>query len=127
MDKAKRAVITIIECEVVVDGFLVEDGEYVMSQSDVGKAVNRDEKSLRMFLKEKQIESLSDSSSALGQLTDKLGRNGSRIIKVVSLDIATDFWLAQAFKGNKKAQVLVYGDVGMNYGSNLRLKEPRTT
>jgi hypothetical protein len=107
-EKAKRTVVQITECEVVVDGFLTPDGEYVMSQRDVARSVKISDSSLRDFLEAHRLEHPSDERFNLRGIIAETGAKGGQKINAVTLDAAHDFWFTQAFKGNKQAQALVY-------------------
>ncbi|MBE9059299.1 hypothetical protein [Sphaerospermopsis sp. LEGE 08334] len=125
MNKATRAMIQISGIDVEV--FRLPDGEYVMSQSQVAKAVNTSEFNVRYFLKNrteesgfqvrekldtKQVETLSgkdfkfDNSIAIGR--DDHGRGGRGEIKIVPIQVATEFWIEQALKHNPIAVPLAY-------------------
>jgi hypothetical protein len=107
--KAKRAITAIASIEIEV--FQLPNGDYVMSQSQVAIAVDLQGIYVLRFLDEKQPEALPGKdywNYKIDTVKDSQGRGGNRQIKVVSLETASAFWLAQAFKGNEKAQALVF-------------------
>jgi hypothetical protein len=108
MEKARRATIKLAGIELEV--FMKPSGEYVMSQSQVAEAVDRDEKIIRRtLLKENWLESLPDKAGIVGHLEVvklQTGQVGNPSINVVPLAIASKFWLAQSAKGNIKAMAL---------------------
>ncbi|MEH2265599.1 MAG: hypothetical protein V7K59_22630 [Nostoc sp.] len=100
--KAKRASIQVAGIEVEV--FQLPNSDYVMSQTQVAEAIDLPEIRFRRFLEGNQPNLLLDK----GLSFDKISISGTgRQIKAIPIDIAFDFWLDQAFKGNVKAQALV--------------------
>jgi hypothetical protein len=82
-----------------------------MSQSQVADAVGVAEISIRRFLKEKQLQPLSSNSYEFDKAKiekDWAGRGNRQTIKPVPINLASEFWAVQAFKGNVKAQSLAY-------------------
>ncbi|QLE54820.1 hypothetical protein [Nostoc sp. TCL26-01] len=120
MNKAKRAVIKIASIEVEV--FQLPVGEYVMSQSQVGKAIDADRETVKRFIERKNQGYRSghnQSANDIKPLSGKdyrshkmerektlSGRGGGNEIKVIPIDLASEFWFEQAMKGNSKAQGL---------------------
>ena len=108
-----KAIITHIDLSgIELEVFMLSDGSYVMSQSQVSLAVEVHRNGMLRFLESKQLE-CSDSNS-LGcyktcefTFNDKNGNSRGKI-KGVSIDLASEFWLHQAIKGNKLAQSLAY-------------------
>ncbi len=108
-----------------VEVFRLPDGEYVMSQSQVAKAVNTSEFNVRYFLKNrteesgllnrenldlKQVESLSGKGYIIEKnhqiKKDWVGRGAGNKIKIVPIQVAT--WIEQALKHNPIAVPLAY-------------------
>ncbi|QKQ76460.1 hypothetical protein [Nostoc sp. TCL240-02] len=101
-DKAKRALIQIAGIEIEV--FQLPNGDYVMSQTQVAEAIELSEIGFRRFLKENRLNHLPGKGFSF----DKFSISGTgRQINAIPVDIASDFWMSQAFKGNIKAQALV--------------------
>ncbi|MEH1837203.1 MAG: hypothetical protein V7L20_00185 [Nostoc sp.] len=101
-DKARRTSIQIAGIE--VEAFQMPNGDYVMSQTQVARAIGLSETGFRRFLKENQPEPLIDKGLGFDKLSVSTAAGQ---IKAVSIDTASDFWMAQAFKGNVKAQAFV--------------------
>lgn len=107
-DKAKRTTIAISGIE--VEGFQLPDGRYAMSQSQPAKAISSDESNVRDFLVSESLKALPDKTYTFGKISiegNGSSKRGGSQIKIIPIDIAFDFWLDQAFKGNVKAQALV--------------------
>ncbi|WP_375501683.1 hypothetical protein [uncultured Nostoc sp.] len=108
MSKAKRAMIKIAGIEVEV--FQLPDGEYVMSQSQVAIAVKVHKFLMSRFLDEMWLEGRLHKdyrSHKIPSFNDSKGRGGNNNpISIIPIDIASEFWAEQAFKGNIKAQAL---------------------
>lgn len=105
--KAKRASIQIAGIEVEV--FQLPNGEYVMSQTQIAKAVEKHDFSISRFLTSKHLESLPDNrfqSHITPIEKDWDGQGNRQDIKAVSIDVAFDYWFEQTIKGNTKAAAL---------------------
>lgn len=80
-----------------------------MSQSQVASAVEVHKFSMSRFLDEKQLGGKSGKGYRghkidFDSVTGNRGGNGK--INIIPIDLATEFWLEQAMKGNVKAQGL---------------------
>lgn len=85
---------------------MLPDGEYVMSQSQVAKAIEIDEIYIRRFLKSNAVKAIQGEGFTIDSLTyqdSQVGRGQSGKIKVVPLSVATAFWATQATRGNATA------------------------
>lgn len=96
---------------ITLEVFRLPNGEYVMSQTQVAEAVGKQEISVRRFLTAKQREgnqskSYRSDTITFNSTTGNRGGNGK--INIMSIDLASEFWTIQSFKGNTKAQALVY-------------------
>ncbi|ESA35954.1 hypothetical protein N836_09550 [Leptolyngbya sp. Heron Island J] len=106
--KATRASIQI--GDLTVDGFMLPDGNYRMSQTQTAEAVGLPERNARDFLKSKAIKRLlgEDYTPAISEVeiesTDQ-ARGQSRI-NALPLDTVSAYWLWQLFRGNKQALAL---------------------
>jgi hypothetical protein len=93
-----------------VEVFQLPDGEYVMSQSQCGKAVEVHKFSMSRFLNEKWLEGKlykDYRNYKIPSVNDSIGRGGNNNpIKIIPIDLASEFWFEQAIKGNIKAQAL---------------------
>ncbi|MEH1787523.1 MAG: hypothetical protein V7L23_18600 [Nostoc sp.] len=107
-DKAKRAIIIISGIE--VKGFQLPDGSYIVSQSQAGKTVDKDRKSMFRFLGSATFKALHGEGYECSNTPidkDWLGRGNKSKAKAITIDVLFNYWLDQAFKGNVKAQALV--------------------
>jgi hypothetical protein len=106
--KATRATVTIGNLS--IDGFMLPDGSYRMSQTQASGCVEKSEINARRFLESKAIKALlgntytPDSFEVEGAGE---GRGGTRI-NALPLNVITAFWYNEASKGNKTAQSLVW-------------------
>lgn len=107
--KAKRASIQIAGIEVEI--FQLPNGDYIMSQTQVAETVEVHKFLISRFLGEKQAEGKLGKdyrSHKISTINDSFGRGGNNNpIKAIPINIASEFWTLQAFKGNTKAQALV--------------------
>jgi hypothetical protein len=106
--KAVRASVQI--GSLIVDGFMLPDGSYQMSQTQAAECVGLSERNAREFLQSKALKTLlgagytpatSEVESDMGQV-----RGGSRI-RALPLEVVGAYWLWQAARGNKTALNLV--------------------
>ncbi|MBH8553409.1 hypothetical protein I8751_13695 [Nostocaceae cyanobacterium CENA357] len=113
MNKAKRAVIKIASIEVEV--FQLPTGEYVMSQSQVGKAAGVQGVLMLRFLDEKWLQGKLDKdyrNYKIPSVNDSSNRGGNNNpIKVIPISLASAFWISQTAKGNITAEALAYACV----------------
>ena len=104
---ATRATITIGPLS--VDGFMLPDGSYRMSQTQTAEAIGLNEINARRFLGSKSIKGLLGKGYTPDTLavekTDDSKRGGTRI-NALPLEVVSAFWLQQCTKGNKKAIAL---------------------
>lgn len=94
-----------------VDGFMLPDGSYRMSQADVARAVDLGRQSLSDFLRSKAIKSLLGDGFG-SQKFEKISiqsegqREGRRNFNATPLEVVSAYWLWQSSRGNKKALAL---------------------
>ncbi|MDF5707755.1 MAG: hypothetical protein PUP90_08770 [Nostoc sp. S4] len=100
--KAKRASIQVAGIEVEV--FQMPDGEYVMSQSQVADAVNVSSSCIFNFLRTKVVKALPGNGS---EFSETAVEGSNKPANILSIEVASSFWLSQAYKANTKAQALV--------------------
>lgn len=94
-DKAKRATITIINLE--VEGFMMSDGSYCMSQTSAAEAVGRPQRNAGRFLASAGIKALLGKgytgSISEGEIEPEGQSKGqSRISSILHLLIARQSW-----------------------------------
>jgi excinuclease UvrABC helicase subunit UvrB len=106
--KATRATVTI--GNLAIDGFMLPDGGYRMSQTQAAEAVGLKVQNVSDFLRSKALKSLMGEgyTPQISEIEpdESQGRGGSRI-NAVPIEIVTKYWLWQLFRGNKKALALV--------------------
>ncbi|NEQ98832.1 MAG: hypothetical protein F6K30_19280 [Cyanothece sp. SIO2G6] len=95
----------------VVDGFMLPDGSYRMSLSQVAESVGLAPRNAFDFLRSKAIKGLlgegyTDSVSSVEIESSDQSRGQSRI-SALPLEVVTAYWVWQTFRGNKKAIALV--------------------
>ncbi len=89
--------------------FQLPDGEYVMSQSQVASTIGTYRLSLARFLDEQWLEGNLHKDYRCYKIdfnSTTRSRGGNGQIKPVAINLASEFWLEQAIKGNIKAQGL---------------------
>lgn len=109
MSKAQRTVIQLGTLE--VEGFMLPDGSYAMSQAGAAEAVGEDRVYALRFLRSKEAiaflgegytgytpESIEVESSGSGR--------GQTRINALPIAVVSAYWLARAVKGNRKALTL---------------------
>lgn len=106
-DKAQRAEIQIGPH--VVEGFMLPDGSYVMSQTQAAEIVGLKVQNVSDFLRSKAIKGLlgegfTPQISEIEPDADQL-TGGSRI-RGLSLEVVAVYWVWQASRGNKTALAL---------------------
>ena len=103
-NKATRATVTI--GTLTIEGFMLPDGSYRMSQTQAAETVGLTERNARDFLKSTALKGLlgegyTPAISEIEQDTDQ-ARGASRI-RSLSLEVVGAYWMWQAYRGNKKA------------------------
>lgn len=107
--KAQRATVHIGSLE--VDGFMLPDGSYRMSQTQAAESIAKDESNARKFLASKAIKTLLGEDYTPGKserievVSDSQIRGQTRFIPY-SLEETIAFWLWEAYRGNKQALAL---------------------
>lgn len=101
-DKARKA--TIMYGDVEFDIYQLPNGRYTMSQTQVAKAVDRDESSFRWFLNNTALKLLSPEDLVVGEVQVE----GSNIpIKTHLFKVILVYWDHQAERKNLKAKALL--------------------
>jgi hypothetical protein len=105
--KATRATVRIGSLE--VDGFMLPDGSYRMSQSQASECIADDAVYARNFLRSKTLKSLKGEAYTPETFeVDPEGQTrGQTRIQGWSLEIVFAYWVYRCFKGNKQAFSLV--------------------
>lgn len=111
LTKATRAPLQV--GPLTVDGFMLPDGTYCMSQTQVAEAVGLTERNARDFLQSKALKSLLGEgyTDAISQrqeveMEGEAGKRGASRFIAMPLEVVTAYWLWQAFRSNKQALAL---------------------
>jgi AraC-like DNA-binding protein len=108
--KATRASVQIGALE--VDGFMLPDGSYRMSQAQVAQAVGKPPVNALRFLESKALKSLlgagyTDYIPDQIEIEPEPGKRGQSRFNALPLEVVTAYWVNQCFQGNKQALALV--------------------
>jgi AraC-like DNA-binding protein len=108
--KATRATVQIGALE--VDGFMLPDGSYRMSQAQVAQAVEKPPVNALRFLESTALksilgESYTDYIPEQIEIEPEQSRRGQSRFNALPLEVATAYWVNQCFQGNKQALALV--------------------
>ncbi|NEO86460.1 MAG: hypothetical protein F6J87_19700 [Spirulina sp. SIO3F2] len=104
--KAKRTTIQLGDR--ILDGFMLPDGSYRLSQTQAAEMVGKGEQNTRDFLRSKALKSLLGGD----QIPVKIERitvdtegsyRGNPNINALPLNVVSVYWLYQAIRGNKQA------------------------
>jgi hypothetical protein len=111
MTESVRAVRASVQIgSLTVDGFMLPDGSYRMSQTQAAECVGLSERNAREFLQSKALKTLLGEgyTPATSEIEPDAGqvRGGSRI-RALPLEVVGAYWLWQAARGNKTALSLV--------------------
>lgn len=112
MTESVRAVRASVQIgSLTVDGFMLPDGSYRMSQTQAAECVGKPEINARRFLDSKAIKSLLGQSYTPDSIEiepsfERL--RGQSRFNALPLEVVTAYWLSQAGEGNKQALSLVW-------------------
>ncbi|CAN1213533.1 KilA-N DNA-binding domain-containing protein [Tumidithrix helvetica PCC 7403] len=105
--KATRATVQI--GALTVDGFMLPDGSYRMSQTQAAETVGLSERNAREFLQSNAVKALLGEgyTPAISEIESdpNQGRGQSRF-RALPLETVSAYWMWQAYRGNKKALTL---------------------
>ena len=107
-----RAVRALVQIgSLTVDGFMLPDGSYRMSQTQAAECVGKPEINARRFLDSKAIKALlgqgyTPDSIEIEPSFERL--RGQSRFNALPLEVVTAYWLSQAGEGNKQALSLVW-------------------
>ena len=105
--KATRATVTL--GSLTIDGFMLPDGSYRLSLTQVADCVGLGVQNASDFLKSKALKSLVGEGYTPQTFeieSEDQGRGQSRI-RALPLEVVRKYWLWQAHRGNKQALALV--------------------
>ena len=105
--KATRATVTL--GSLTVDGFMLPDGSYRMSQTQAAECIEEDAVYARNFLTSKALKALRDKGYTPETFeVDPIGQSrGQTRIRGWTLDIVYAYWVYRCHKGSPKAFALV--------------------
>lgn len=110
MSDSTKAVRSLVQIgDLAVDGFMLPDGSYRMSQTQAAECVGLTERNAREFLQSKAVKSLLGEgyTPAIFDIEpDEDQVRGASRIRGLPLEVVSAYWLWQAYRGNKQALVL---------------------
>jgi hypothetical protein len=106
--KATRATVTI--GNLAIEGFMLPDGRYQMSQTQVAEAIGKPEINARRFLDSKGIKGLLGKAYTPDtiEVDSSDSARGQTRINAIPIEVATAYWFNQASKGDNQALILVW-------------------
>lgn len=109
--KATRARVQIGALE--VDGFMLPDGSYRMSQTQAAEAVGLSRRNVSDFLRSNTIKTLlgEDYTGTILEreeieIEPEPGKRGQSRFMAMPLEVVSAYWLWQSYRGNKQALTL---------------------
>ena len=107
--RATRTTVTISSLE--VDGFMLPDGSYRMSQAQAAGTIEEPPVYALRFLRSNDSKALlgetyTDYTPESVEVEASPGKRGQTRINALPLDVVTAYWLTRAYKGNRKAFLL---------------------
>lgn len=101
--KATRASVQIGALE--VDGFMLPDGSYRMSQTQTAECVGMTERNAREFLDSKTFKRLTDEdyTPAIFEIESETQTRGQSRFRALPLEVVVIYWVYQCYRGNKQA------------------------
>ena len=106
--KATRTTVTI--GNLAIEGFMLPDGSYRMSQTQAAESVGLKVQNVSDFLRSKALKSFMGEgyTPQISEIEpDELQGRGASRINAVPIDVVSKYWLWQVLRGNKKALALV--------------------
>ena len=93
-----------------VDGFMLPDGSYRMSQTQAAETVGKDEINARRFLTSKSINAIRGESYTPDsiEVESPSAKRGQTRFNALPLDVVTAYWLYQSSQNNNQALALVW-------------------
>lgn len=101
--KATRALVQIGSLE--VDGFMLPDGSYRMSQTQSAECVGLAERNAREFLDSKTFKRLMGEgyTPAILEIESETQTRGQSRFRALPLEVVVVYWVYQCYRGNKQA------------------------
>ncbi|HEY9629081.1 MAG TPA: hypothetical protein V6C84_17400 [Coleofasciculaceae cyanobacterium] len=107
--KAMRATVTL--GDLTIDGFMLPDGSYRMSQTQAAECIGKPEINARRFLVSKAIKALLGEGYTPDTIeveSDPSQLRGQSRFNALPLTVVTAFWFNQATQGNQQAIALTW-------------------
>ena len=106
--KATRATVTI--GTLTIEGFMLPDGSYQMSQTQAAESIGKPEINARRFLDSASIKSLLGKAYTPDtiEVDSSDQARGQTRINAIPIEVVTAYWFTQASKGGKQALTLVW-------------------
>lgn len=100
---ARRAKVLLGTLE--IEGFMLPDGSYRMSQTQAAEIIGLSERNARDFLNSKAFKSLQSEgyTPAIFEIEAEGQQRGQSRFNALSLDVVIIYWTWQCFRGNKQA------------------------
>jgi hypothetical protein len=101
--KATRATVQI--GSFAIDGFMLPDGSYRMSQTQAAECINLSERNARDFLDSKTFKRLAGEgfTPAIFEIESEDQPRGQSRFRALPLEVAVIYWVYQCHRGNKQA------------------------
>ncbi|MEG4092785.1 hypothetical protein [Microcoleus sp. Pol12B4] len=112
MTESVRAVRASVQIgSLTVDGFMLPDGSYRMSQTQAAETIDEPPVYALRFLRSNGSKALlgetyTDYTPESVEVESELGQRGQTRINALPLNVVTAYWLTRAYKGNRKAFLL---------------------
>ncbi len=105
--KATRAIVTL--GSIILDGFMLPDGSYRMSQTQAAEIIQLTERNAREFLDSKTFKQLSGEAytPAIFEIEDGDQQRGQSRFRGLPLKVVVIYWTYQCYRGNKQARNLL--------------------
>lgn len=106
--KATRATVTI--GNLTIEGFMLPDGHYQMSQTQTAEAIGKPEINARRFLDSASIKALLGEAYTPDtiEVDSSDQARGQTRINAIPIEVVTAYWFTQASRGDKQALTLVW-------------------
>lgn len=112
--KATRATVTL--GSLTIDGFMLPDGSYRMSQTQSAECIGLTERNARDFLRSNALKALlgegytpAISEREEIEIEPEPGKRGQSRFVAMPLEVVSAYWLWQSHRGNKQALALCMG------------------
>jgi hypothetical protein len=104
-DSVKATRTTIQIGDFSVDGFMLPDGSYRMSQTQTAEVVGLSERNARDFLDSKTFKCLSGGgfTPAIFDIESETQERGQSRFRALPLEVVVIYWVYQCYRGNKQA------------------------